>query len=40
MMPNSIDSAIVLRNMFGKIKGWRRIHIHYDRCTYTFMSAI
>ena len=29
-----------IENMFGKIKDWRRIHIRYDRCAHTFMSAI
>lgn len=26
--------------MFGRLKGWRRIHTRYDRCAHTFMSAI
>lgn len=26
--------------MFGKLKDWRRIYTRYDRCAYTFMSAI
>jgi transposase len=29
-----------VENTFGKIKNWRRIHIRYDRCAQTFMSAI
>jgi transposase len=29
-----------IENIFGRLKGWRRIHIRYDRCTHTFMSAI
>ena len=29
-----------VENMFGKLKDWRRIHIRYDRCAHTFMSAI
>jgi transposase len=29
-----------IENMFGKLKDWRRIHIRYDRCAHTFMSAI
>ena len=29
-----------IENMFGKLKEWRRIHTRYDRCAYTFMSAI
>ena len=29
-----------IKNMFGKIKDWRRIHTRYDRCAHTFMSAI
>jgi transposase len=26
--------------MYGKLKGWRRIHTRHDRCAHTFMSAI
>jgi transposase len=26
--------------MFGRLNDWRRIHIRYDRCAHTFMSAI
>ena len=26
--------------MFGRLKDWRRIATHYDRCAHTFMSAI
>jgi transposase len=26
--------------MFGRLKDWRRIAMRYDRCAYTFMSAI
>ena len=29
-----------IENMFGRLKGWRRIHTRYDRCAHTFMSAI
>ena len=29
-----------IENMFGKLKGWHRIHTRYDRCAHTFMSAI
>jgi transposase len=29
-----------VKNMFGKLKDWRRIHTRYDRCAHTFMSAI
>ena len=29
-----------IENMFGKLKDWRRIHTHYDRCAHAFMSAI
>jgi transposase len=29
-----------IENMFGRLKDWRRIHTRYDRCAYTFMSAI
>lgn len=27
-------------DMFGRLKDCRRIHIRYDRCAHTFMSAI
>jgi transposase len=44
-MPILNDTAIYrqhhqLANMFGKLKDWRGIHNHYDRCVLTFMSAI
>jgi len=26
--------------MFGRLKDWCRIATRYDRCAYTFMSAI
>ena len=29
-----------IENMFGRLKDWRRIHTHYDRCAHTFFSAI
>jgi transposase len=29
-----------IKNMFGRLKDWRRIHTRYDRCAHTFMSAI
>jgi transposase len=29
-----------IENMFGRLKDWRRIRTHYDRCAHTFMSAI
>ena len=29
-----------IENMFGRIKDWRRVHTHYDRCAHTFFSAI
>ena len=29
-----------IENMFGRLKDWGRIHICYDRCAHTFMSAI
>ena len=29
-----------IENMFGKLKGWRRIHTRYDRWAHAFMSAI
>ena len=28
-----------IKNMFGRMKDWRRIHTRYDRCANTFMSA-
>ncbi|MEE4317590.1 MAG: IS5 family transposase [Erythrobacter sp.] len=28
------------KNMFGKLKDWRRIHTRYDRCARTFICAI
>jgi transposase len=29
-----------VENMFAKLKDWRRISMRYDRCAYTFFSAI
>jgi transposase len=29
-----------IKNMFGKLKDWRRIHTRHDRCGHTVMSAI
>ena len=29
-----------IRNMFEKLRDWRRIHTRYDRCANTFMAAI
>ena len=29
-----------IENMFGRLKGWRRIHTRYDCCAYTFFSSI
>ena len=29
-----------VENMFAKLKDWRRISTRYDRCAYTFFSAI
>ena len=29
-----------IENVFGRIKDWRRVATHYDRCAHTFMSAI
>lgn len=29
-----------IKNTFGKLKDWRRIHTRYDRCAHTFLSAI
>lgn len=26
--------------MFGRLKGWRRVATHYDRCPMAFFSAI
>jgi putative transposase len=31
---------IMIENVFGRIKYWRRLAKRYDRCTHTFMSAI
>ncbi|MFT9325479.1 MAG: IS5 family transposase, partial [Acetobacter sp.] len=30
----------LIKNMFAKLKDWRRIATRYDRCAHTFMSAI
>ncbi|MFT8417297.1 MAG: IS5 family transposase [Acetobacter sp.] len=30
----------LIENMFAKLKDWRRVATRYDRCAYTFMSAI
>lgn len=30
----------LVENLFAKIKDWRPIHTHYDRCAHNFMSAI
>jgi transposase len=29
-----------IENMFGRLKGWRRVATRYDRCAHTFFSAI
>jgi putative transposase len=29
-----------IKNMFGRLKDWRRIAVRYDRCVDSFMSAI
>jgi putative transposase len=29
-----------VKNMFGRLKDWRRIATRYDRCAHTFFSAI
>jgi transposase len=29
-----------IENMFGRLKGWRRVHTRYGQCAHTFMSAI
>ena len=29
-----------IENRFGRLKDWHRIHTRYDRCAYTFFSAI
>lgn len=26
--------------MYGRLKGWRRIPLHYDRCPIVFLPAI
>ena len=28
------------KNMFGRLKDWRRIAMRYDRCAHTFLAAI
>ncbi len=28
------------QNMFGRLKGWRRVSTRYDRCAHTFFSTI
>jgi len=43
--PQNTDPALYRRrhhieNMFGQLKGWRRIHTRYDRCAHAFFSAI
>jgi hypothetical protein len=35
-----LDSATRSRNMFAKLKDWRRISMRYDHCACTFFSAI
>jgi transposase len=29
-----------VENLFVKLKDWRRVATHYDRCAHTFFSAI
>ena len=29
-----------IERMFGRLQDWRRIATRYDRCSYTFRSAI
>jgi transposase len=29
-----------IKNMFGRLKDWRRVATRYDRCAHTFFSAI
>jgi transposase len=29
-----------IKNMFSRLKDWRRIAMRYDRCAHTFLSAI
>ncbi|GBR10419.1 hypothetical protein AOE01nite_17700 [Acetobacter oeni] len=29
-----------IKNMFAKLKDWRRVATRYDRCAHTFMSVI
>jgi transposase len=29
-----------VENMIGRLKDWRRVATRYDRCAYTFFSAI
>jgi transposase len=44
-VPFEYDKAIYrqrhkVENLFAKLKDWRRIATRYDRCAYTFFSAI
>ena len=33
-------AAAAIEIMFGRLKGWRRVATHYDRCPTVFLSAI
>src|SRR2546423_6562518 len=39
MTRRSISSATKSRNMFARLKDWRRIATRYDRCAHTFFSS-
>nr|WP_158304391.1 transposase [Beijerinckia indica] len=44
-MPVDYDKALYpqrhkIENLFAKLKDWRRIATHYDRCAQTFFPAI
>ena len=44
-VPYPYDKALYrkrhkVENLFAKLKDWRRIATHYDRCAHTFFSAI
>ena len=40
MTKSFTSAATKLKNMFRRIKDWRRIVMRYDRCAHTFFSAI
>ncbi len=40
VLQDLVSIAHKVENMFAKLKDWRRISMRYDRCAYTFFSAI